>query len=115
MHDCIVITGLEYFCSIGVLDWERQVSQKILVDLELFCDLSACSDSLGDTLDYAKVSSVIGDAVQAQHFELVEGLANHLAKCLHERFLVPELRLTVHKPHAISNAKDVAVRIHRRF
>lgn len=117
MHteDCLIITGLEYRCSIGAYTWEREIAQKILIDLEFKADVSRCGDSLDDTVDYAKVSAFIGEEIQGRHFHLIEELANHLAARLHAVFHIPEICLCVHKPHALANAKDVAIRIQRRF
>lgn len=117
MHtqDCLMMTGLEYRCSIGAYKWEREILQKILIDIELDCDVSQCTDSLADTIDYAKISTFIGDELQGRHFSLIEELANYLASRLHAAFRIPAIRLCVHKPHALNNAKDVAIRIQRRF
>lgn len=115
MHDCLIITGLEYRCSIGAYNWEKEILQKVFIDLELNCNVSHYSNNLADALDYAKVNTFLSEEIQKQHFCLIEELANHLANALHTAFGILSIRLCVHKPHALSNAKDVAIRIHRQF
>ena len=46
-------------------------------------------------------------------FQLIETLAEQLAEIIMIEFKVPWVRLTVHKPGALSNSKDVGVRIER--
>jgi len=59
--DTVFIQNLSMDAVIGVFDWERQVKQKIRVDLEMRTDIAAAaaSDALEDTLDYKAISQKI--------------------------------------------------------
>lgn len=55
MTDSVLIEGLAVEAVIGVYDWEREVCQRLLVDLEMAWDnrKPAGSDDVADALDYA--------------------------------------------------------------
>ena len=55
--DIIFVHGLEVECVIGVWEWERRVTQKLIIDLDLGRDIgaAAASDDLDDTLSYKAV------------------------------------------------------------
>ena len=57
-EDRIYLRGLKCQCIIGFIDWERQVPQTVVVDLEFPCDCAraAASDSVADTVDYKQVA-----------------------------------------------------------
>ena len=52
--DRISITGLKADAVIGTFPEERIKPQRIIADIDIFCDLSAAgkSDDLADTIDY---------------------------------------------------------------
>ena len=61
MSDMIRLKDITVFGFYGVSPQEREVGQKIQIDLDLYADLSgACaSDSLQDTINYESVYSSI--------------------------------------------------------
>lgn len=54
--DKVFIEQLEVITTIGVYDWEQQIKQKLVLDLEMAHDNRAAgkSDDVADALDYAK-------------------------------------------------------------
>ncbi|MFD2190826.1 dihydroneopterin aldolase [Pistricoccus aurantiacus] len=113
--DRILIEGLNIETVIGVYDWEREISQRLVLDLELAADVrpAAADDDVGQTLDYAAISQRIMDFAAETRFALVETFAERLADKLRKEFAISWLRLTVRKPGAIANAAAVGVRIER--
>ena len=59
--DKIFVKGLEVTCVIGVWEWERQIQQKLIIDLEMGWDIStaAQTDQLEDTLSYKDVAKKV--------------------------------------------------------
>ena len=57
-EDRIYLRGLKCQCIIGFIDWERQVPQTVVLDLEFPCDCAraAASDSVAETIDYKQVA-----------------------------------------------------------
>ena len=103
--DRIFITALSVDAVIGIYDWERNVKQRLEVDLEMWRDLSAAakSDAIEDTLNYKSVAKRVLAFVEASQFRLVEALAGEVAR----------VRVTVHKPGAIRFSRDVGVIVER--
>jgi 7,8-dihydroneopterin aldolase/epimerase/oxygenase len=113
--DRIFLHGLTIECVIGFIDWERRVKQTVVVDLELpvDCRRAALSDAIADTLDYKKVAKRVLAFVSASECHLVETLAHRLALVILEEFGVEWVRVTLNKPGAIRNSRDVGVVIER--
>lgn len=113
--DRIFITALAAETIIGIHDWEREVRQRIEVDLEMWVDLAvaAKSDAIEDTLNYRAVAKRVLAFVQESRFRLVEALAGEVARIVLEEFQVARVRVTVHKPGAVRHSKDVGVVIER--
>ena len=113
--DRIFLRGLTAECVIGFIDWERRVKQTVVVDLELpvDCRQAAVSDDVTDTVDYKKVSKRVLAFIEASEFKLVETLAQRLALLILEEFALEWIRLSINKPGAIRNSRDVGVSIER--
>jgi dihydroneopterin aldolase len=113
--DKIFIHALKAEAIIGIYDWERQVRQTVLVDLEIGADIrkAALTDSIEDTLNYKRVAKRVLAFVEASEFQLVETLAEHLAMLILEEFGVAFVRIVLSKPGAVRNSKDVGVEVER--
>ena len=113
--DKIFLTSLSTEAVIGIFDWEREVRQRIEIDLEMSFDLSAAasSDSIDDTLNYKAVAKRLIDFVGTSEFQLVETLAERIAAIVLDEFNVPWLRLRLRKPGAVRGSRDVGVVIER--
>ena len=113
--DIIFIRELRIDTVIGVYDWERQVRQTVVLDLEMATDITAAAgdDALEYTLDYAAISARLLAFVGSSEFELVETMAEQVAALVLAEFKVPWLRLRLCKPGAVAQARDVGVLIER--
>jgi 7,8-dihydroneopterin aldolase/epimerase/oxygenase len=114
--DRIFLRGLTTECIIGFIDWERQVKQKLVIDLEMPCDCAhaAASDEVQDTLNYKSVAKRVLAWVEASDFKLLETLAQRLAELLISEFELAWIRISINKPGAIRHSRDVGVSIERR-
>lgn len=113
--DIIFIRELEIETVIGIFDWERQIRQKISLDLEMGTDIrrAAGADAIEHTLDYKAVSKRLIQFVGESEFMLVETLAERIATLVMSEFDVPWLRLTLNKPGAVRGSRSVGVIIER--
>ncbi len=113
--DRIFLTALSAEAIIGIYDWEREVRQRVEIDLEMWMDLTAAaaSDSIDDTLNYKAVAKRVLAFVQESRFRLVEALAGEIARILLAEFPIERVRVTVHKPGAVRHSRDVGVAIER--
>jgi dihydroneopterin aldolase len=113
--DKIFIHALKTEAIIGIFDWERQVRQTVVLDIEISADTlkAALSDSIDDTLNYKRIAKRVLAFVEASQFHLVETLAEHIAMLILEEFGVAWVRLSLSKPGAIRGSRDVGVMLER--
>jgi 7,8-dihydroneopterin aldolase/epimerase/oxygenase len=113
--DKIFIHALKTEAIVGIFDWERQVKQTVLIDIEFSADIrkAALSDSIDDTLNYKGVAKRVLTFVEASSFHLVEALAEHVAMLILEEYRVPWVRISLSKPGALRNSRDVGVILER--
>ena len=113
--DLLFLRELKVEAVIGIYDWERQVKQTLLIDLDMAADAAraAATDSVEDTTNYKEIAKRILTFTENSSFQLVETLAERLADIVIKEFGVPWVRVTVHKPGAIRGSRDVGVQIER--
>jgi dihydroneopterin aldolase len=101
MHrDSIQLNGMSFYGYHGVSEAERELGQRFVVDLEIYRDLSLAgeSDDLDDTVNYTDLYKMVKKIVEDSRHELLEGLAESIAKRVLEKFAVDSVELTVKKP-----------------
>lgn len=113
--DKVFLRELKVETVIGIWDWERHVTQTVSIDLEMATDVrrAASSDAIDDALNYKDVAKRIIAHVQGSSFQLVETLAESIARIIVVEFGVPWVRVSVAKPGAIEGARDVGIVIER--
>ena len=113
--DKVYIKGLKTDAVIGVYDWEQDIRQTLVLDLELASDnrAAAATDGIAEAVDYDAISKRILAYVQASEFQLIETLAEKVAEIVLAEFDIPWVRLKLGKPGAVAEAEDVGVIIER--
>ena len=113
--DSIFLRGLEVECIIGVNDWERQVRQRVVIDLELpvDCARAAARDDIADTVDYGRVAEAVKGFIGASSFMLVETMAERTAMLLLRDLGVAWVRIQIDKPGAVRGARAVGIALER--
>jgi dihydroneopterin aldolase len=113
--DTIFIHALKAEAIIGIFDWERQVKQTVLLDIEMNADIrkAASSDSIADTLNYKGVAKRVLAFIQASEFHLVETLSEHVAMLILSEFGIGTVKIRLAKPGAVRNSKEVGIIISR--
>ena len=113
--DTVFIRGLKAKAVIGVFDWEKQIRQNLVLDLDLRADVAraAASDTLEDAVDYKAISKRVVEFVEDSRFQLVESLAEEIARIIREEFSVSWVRVRIAKPFAVRTAQEVGVVIER--
>ena len=117
MGDRVFVQGLELYCVIGLQPWERQVMQKVRIDLamEADCRAAGAADDPDLALDYRAASKRVQQLVEGSAFRLVEALAEQIASTLLADFAgATSVRVRVAKPGAVRFAEAVGVEIERR-
>lgn len=113
--DKVFIEQLEVITTIGVYDWEQEIKQKLVLDIEMAHDNRPAgkSDDVVDALDYSQVSQAVLDHIEGGRFLLVERVAEEIAELIMARFNVPWIKIRLTKPGAVAQAKGVGVVIER--
>lgn len=113
--DIVFLRELKVETVIGIYDWEREIRQTVVLDLEMSSDVqrAAASDSIDDALNYKAVAKRLVGFIEGSSFQLVETLAERCAEIVIQEFGVDWLRLSLNKIGAVSGARDVGVLIER--
>lgn len=113
--DKVFIEQLEVITTIGVYDWEQEIKQKLVLDIEMAHDNRPAgkSDDVVDALDYSQVSQAVLDHIEGGRFLLVERVAEEVAELIMAKFSVPWIKIRLTKPGAVAQAKGVGVVIER--
>jgi dihydroneopterin aldolase len=113
--DKVFIEQLEVITTIGVYDWEQEIKQKLVLDIEMAHDNRPAgkSDDVVDALDYSQVSDAVLNHIEGGRFLLVERVAEEIAELIMTQFNVPWIKIRLTKPGAVPQAKGVGVVIER--
>jgi dihydroneopterin aldolase len=96
----IEITGLSLYTHLGVTDAEREVGQRLVIDLRLEvgeCD-AIVTDRVEDTIDYAEVCEAVALAAQQRSYRTLERLCAAVAERLVEHFGAESVWIKIAKP-----------------
>lgn len=113
--DVVFIKGLKVAAVIGVYDWERAITQPLLIDIAIETDMTqaALSDDVEDALNYKAVCDDVSAWCKDIKSKLLEHLAGQLADKLLAKYPCQKVTLSVAKPTAITAAAAVGVQITR--
>lgn len=113
--DVVFVKGLKVEAVIGVYEWERVITQPLLIDIALETDISraAVSDDVSDALNYKAVCDDVSAWCQALKAQLLEHLAGKIADNLLAKYATHKVTLSIAKPTAIKPADAVGVQITR--
>ena len=118
MSDMIRITGIRASGFHGVYPRERELGQEFVVDVSMHTDTSpaARTDDIAHTVDYAAVAADVVALVTGEPVNLIETLAERIARRVLARDFVTSVDVTVYKPQADLGVSvdDVSVTIHRQ-
>ncbi|MCG9695891.1 dihydroneopterin aldolase [Shewanella sp. Isolate11] len=113
--DKVLISQLKVETVIGIYEWEKQIHQTLLIDLEMAWDnrQAASSDDYQYALCYETVSNRLTALITEKPIGLIETIAEMCATCVMTEFDVPWVKVKVMKPGAVPSAQAVGVEIQR--
>ena len=96
----IEITGLSLYTHHGVSEAEREVGQRLLVDLRMDVGESdaTVTDMIDDTVDYAQVCQLVALVAQQRSYRTLERLCAAIADRLIDDFAVEYVWVKATKP-----------------
>ncbi|MFF9900858.1 dihydroneopterin aldolase [Streptomyces longispororuber] len=100
--DRVALRGLKARGHHGVFPREREEGQTFIVDLVLGLDTraAAADDDLAKTVHYGIVAEEVVAVVEGEPVNLIETLAERIARACLKHDGVLEIEVTVHKPDA---------------
>jgi dihydroneopterin aldolase len=96
----IEIVGLSLYTHMGVSEAEREVGQRLVIDLRLEvgdCD-AILTDRVEDTIDYAEVCEAVALTSQQRSYRTVERLCAAVADRLIDQFGAESVWIKIAKP-----------------
>lgn len=116
LMDAIVIEGLKVETVVGCFNWERQIKQPLLLDLEIGTCLAQASESddLVDTLNYAEICEIANNVIVDAAPKLIEHAAKLVIDALFTTYeAIESIKITIRKPAIIAQANSVGIRLER--
>ena len=96
----IEITGLSLYTHHGVTPAEREVGQRLVLDIRL--DVGECdatvTDMVEDTIDYAEVTQLVALVAQQRSYKTLERLCTAIADRLLDQFTAESVWVKAAKP-----------------
>ena len=113
--DKVIVRQLKLETIIGLFPWEREVRQRLFVDLEIGTDIkkAALSDELEYTINYAEVCDRVATLADDGKFKLIETFAEKIATLVLNDFSAKWVKVTVTKVDAMPQVACVGITIER--
>ena len=94
------IDDLTFNCIIGILDFEREKEQKVVLNIsfEYFFE-----EDGSNFIDYSHVAAYCEKTMKKEKFKLIEDAILHLRKYLKETYPLKNLTVKISKPDIIPN------------
>jgi dihydroneopterin aldolase len=96
----IEVTGLSLYTHMGVTEAEREIGQRLLIDVRLEvgeCDATV-TDRIEDTVDYGQVCELVSLVAQQRTYRTLERFCAAVAERLLERYDVLSVWIKAAKP-----------------
>ena len=96
----VEVSGLSLYTHHGVSDAEREIGQRLVVDLRMDAGESdaTLTDRVEDTVDYAEVCQVVALVAQQRSYRTLERLCAAIADRLLEQFGLESVWVKAAKP-----------------
>ncbi|HEX3617819.1 MAG TPA: dihydroneopterin aldolase [Solirubrobacteraceae bacterium] len=113
----IEVSGLSLYTHFGVTAAEREIGQRLLVDLRL--DVGECdatvTDRVEDTVDYGQVCELVNLVAQGREYRTLERFCAAVADRLIARYEINAVWVKAAKPEPpiVLNVAEVSVEVWR--
>jgi FolB domain-containing protein len=97
--DKVFVKNLVVPCKVGVTEEERLKKQNIIVDIEVFCDISnaGITDDLSKSISYSEIQEKTTNFVSNREFKLLESVAEGVASLILKNSLTSKVIVSVKK------------------
>ncbi|TMQ65601.1 MAG: dihydroneopterin aldolase [Candidatus Eisenbacteria bacterium] len=100
-YDWLRLMGVQAYGHLGVTSKERDLGQRVEVDIEIAYEASARRrpDSLESFVDYEDLGKLVRARIEMSRCKLIETLAEEVALALLKEFQTPRVRVRLRKLH----------------
>lgn len=113
-EDELLVNGIHIEAQIGFSKHEQNILQPLEVDLAFYYRAKTpVEDNLSPMLDYKQIKDDLRRDLLGKRFKLIEAFAEEVARRVLRYTFQGRVTVTVHKPGALTGARDVAVRLTR--
>jgi len=114
----IRLKDIQFDCIVGVLPFERENEQPVILNLTLWLDFAqaARTEDLNESIDYAKLAEELKRFIRFSCFQLVETLVVKTAEFILEHYPKADaVEVSVVKPKAVPGClgAEASVKIRR--
>lgn len=111
----VFIRDLVVPCSIGIHDFEKEAPQRVRLNIDLAVHELAdgVDDEYTNVVCYEKIANNVRELIRRGHVNLVETLAEDIAKICLDNKRVHSVRVRVEKLDIMNDATSVGVEIER--
>ncbi|HEY8344391.1 MAG TPA: dihydroneopterin aldolase [Bacillota bacterium] len=101
MADRLILKNMVFYGYHGVFDAEKELGQRIEVDVELYLNLkpAGSADDLELAVNYVEIYTIVKDIVEERGFNLMEALADTIAEEILSAYTLDEIVVRVRKPN----------------
>jgi dihydroneopterin aldolase len=113
-HRRLFLKGLNADAHIGIHDFEKGKSQKLLIDVDLYVlwnDSRPTTDSLEEVVDYDFIRQVVMTRIQKGHINLQETLCDELVELFLAHPKVMAVQLSTRKTEVYPDCEAVGVEV----
>ena len=96
----IKIENLTFNCIIGILPFEREKEQRVIINCSFKYDYKN-----QNFIDYSEVVSLIKKIMIKNRFELIEDALERVHKKLKSKYLIKKLKITIKKPDILADCE----------
>lgn len=96
----LLLKNMVFYGYHGVFAAERELGQKIEVDVELYANLVGAgqADNLAQTINYGEVYSLVKRIVEEAQFSLIEAIGAAIVQQIRNAYDVERITVRVRKP-----------------
>ena len=115
MTNNIFLHGLKLNTKIGVPDWERSISQQLIIDVDIQLKGSQIfkSNDISKTIDYAMIESEIKIIALKHEHHLLEDFGEDIIGRLKEKFHFEKIILKISKQKILPDTDFVGIILER--
>jgi len=96
----ISIEDLRFDCIIGILDFEREQPQEVIINLSF--EYFFAQDG-SNFIDYSEVVSYVENSMKTNKFKLIEDAILSIRKYLKSKYNIKNLKIKISKPNILPN------------